>query len=189
MLALKELSILSSRIDLLSLPPKKLLINTINAHSYNTALKDPLFAEALIKGDVLIPDGASIVIACKWLKAKSQPKERIAGWDLFEFEMKQLKPEMTFRDLVTSGFTIGKDMSGTMSQTLILAFIGSSLTAMLVLTAYGVQFNQFLSSNYMAIEFLHGIIGGVSVVISIPVSVILSAWFLEKRRARRTAKK
>ena len=90
MLALKELSILSSRIDLLSLPPKKLLINTINAHSYNTALKDPLFAEALIKGDVLIPDGASIVIACKWLKAKSQPKERIAGWDLFEFEMKQL---------------------------------------------------------------------------------------------------
>ncbi len=105
------------------------------------------------------------------------------------FEMKQLKPEMTFRDLVTSGFTIGKDMSGTMSQTLILAFIGSSLTAMLVLTAYGVQFNQFLSSNYMAIEFLHGIIGGVSVVISIPVSVILSAWFLEKRRARRTAKK
>lgn len=105
------------------------------------------------------------------------------------FEMKQLKPEMTFRDLVTSGFTIGKDMSGTMSQTLILAFIGSSLTAMLVLTAYGVRFNQFLSSNYMAIEFLHGIIGGVSVVISIPVSVILSAWFLEKRRARRTAKK
>lgn len=105
------------------------------------------------------------------------------------FEMKQLKPEMTFRDLVTSGFTIGKDMSGTMSQTLILAFIGSSLTAMLVLTAYGVQFNQFLSSNYMAIEFLHGIIGGMSVVISIPVSVILSAWFLEKRRARRTAKK
>lgn len=90
MLVLKDLTILNSKIDLLSLPKKKLLINTINAHSYNTALKDSFFAEALTKGDILIPDGASIVMACKWLKAKSQPKERISGWDLFEFEMKEL---------------------------------------------------------------------------------------------------
>ena len=73
-----------------ALPAGKLLINTINAHSYNTALKDKIFAEALIKGNVLIPDGISIVKACKWLKAKSQPQERIAGWDLFEFEMDRL---------------------------------------------------------------------------------------------------
>lgn len=73
-----------------ALPAGKLLINTINAHSYNTALKDKIFAEALIKGNVLIPDGISIVKACKWLKAKSQPQERIAGWDLFEFEMERL---------------------------------------------------------------------------------------------------
>lgn len=73
-----------------ALPAGKLLINTINAHSYNTALKDKIFAEALIKGNALIPDGISIVKACKWLKAKSQPQERIAGWDLFEFEMDRL---------------------------------------------------------------------------------------------------
>lgn len=90
MLKLKDLNILESKMSLNALPEGKLLINTINAHSYNTALKDPLFAEALIKGDVLIPDGASIVMACRWLKAKSQPKERIAGWDLFEFEMNRL---------------------------------------------------------------------------------------------------
>ena len=53
-------------------------------------MKDSAFAEALMKGDVLIPDGASIIIACRWLKAKSQPKERIAGWDLFDFEMRNL---------------------------------------------------------------------------------------------------
>lgn len=90
MLKLKEIDILSSRDKLGELMDKKLSINTINAHSYNTALKDPLFAEALTKGDVLIPDGASIVMACKWLKAKSQPKERIAGWDLFVYEMEKL---------------------------------------------------------------------------------------------------
>lgn len=90
-LKLKELDILTSRAALAGLPEGKLLINTINAHSFNTAQKDELFAEALTKGDVLIPDGASIVKACKWLGAKSQPTERVAGWDLFVFEMNKNK--------------------------------------------------------------------------------------------------
>ena len=87
MFRLKTLSILGSKADLASLPEGKLLINTVNAHSFNTAKKDQLFADALTNGDVLIPDGVSIVKACKWIKTKSQPKERIAGWDLFFFEM------------------------------------------------------------------------------------------------------
>lgn len=90
MLKLKELTITGNKDILSQVPQGKVLINTINAHSYNTALKDPLFAEALQKGDVLVPDGASIVMACRWLKAKSQPTERIAGWDLFELEMERL---------------------------------------------------------------------------------------------------
>lgn len=90
MLKLKNITLIESKSKLSCLPCGKLLINTINAHSYNTALKDALFAEALLQGDALIPDGASIVKACRWLKAKSQPKERIAGWDLFEFEMEEL---------------------------------------------------------------------------------------------------
>lgn len=89
-LQLKTLKILLGKAELATLPEGKLLINTINAHSYNTAQKDVLFAEALAKGDVLIPDGASIVKACRWIGAKSQPRERVAGWDLFEFEMDQL---------------------------------------------------------------------------------------------------
>ena len=91
MFCLKSLDILGCKAELASLPEGKLLINTVNAHSYNTARKDSLFAEALMNGDVLIPDGVSIVKACKWIKAKSQPKERIAGWDLFSFEMEKLE--------------------------------------------------------------------------------------------------
>ena len=88
---LSTLEIVSSRKELHSIPRGKVLINTINAHSYNVAQKDHLFAEALTHGDYLIPDGASIVLACKWLKkALSHPKERIAGWDLFIMEMERL---------------------------------------------------------------------------------------------------
>lgn len=91
---LKTLNIVCSQSELGKIPAGKTLINTINAHSFNMAQKDEAFAEALCKGDYLIPDGASIVKACRWLKAKSQPQERIAGWDLFEFEMSHLNSKM-----------------------------------------------------------------------------------------------
>lgn len=90
MLKLKDLTLVESRAALSAIPQGKVLINTVNAHSFNVAQKDALFAEALQNGDYLIPDGASIVKACRWLNAKSQPKERIAGWDLFQTEMERL---------------------------------------------------------------------------------------------------
>lgn len=93
MFSLKKANLLKAREELSLLPPGKVLINTINAHSYNTARYDTLFAEALSKGDYLISDGASIVKACKWIGAKSQPKERVAGWDLFMFEMNRLNEQ------------------------------------------------------------------------------------------------
>ena len=88
MLKLRTVSLLGCRSELDALPKGKLLINTINAHSYNTAQKDTAFAEALLKGDALIPDGASIVLAFKFLRHKKI--ERIAGWDLFLHEMNKL---------------------------------------------------------------------------------------------------
>lgn len=87
---LKNLKLVESMSELEAIPDGKVLINTINAHSYNVARKDRLFEEALTKGDYLIPDGMSIVKACKLLHAKSQPSERIAGADLFVMEMERL---------------------------------------------------------------------------------------------------
>ena len=127
MFRLKTLTILGSKAELASLPEGKLLINTVNAHSFNTAKKDQLFAEALTNGDVLIPDGVSIVKACKWIKAKSQPKERIAGWDLFFFEMNKLeesaKDEMLNVNLEDSNSTFNTQHS-TLPKTVM--FMGSS---------------------------------------------------------------
>ena len=118
---------MGSKAELASLPEGKLLINTVNAHSFNTAKKDQLFAEALTNGDVLIPDGVSIVKACKWIKAKSQPKERIAGWDLFFFEMNKLeesaKGEMLNVNLEESNSTFNTQHS-TLPKTVM--FMGSS---------------------------------------------------------------
>lgn len=90
MLRLKSLQLVTSRAELNDIPPGKTLINCINAHSYNTARKDEVFANALTRCDYLLPDGASIVMACRWLKCRCIPKERVAGWDLFVMEMDRL---------------------------------------------------------------------------------------------------
>ena len=71
----------------------KVLINTINAWSFVVAQEDEEFADALRGGDVLIPDGKSIVWAGRFLKMEPRPKERIAGWDLFCFEMERVNRE------------------------------------------------------------------------------------------------
>lgn len=84
---LKTIQLLSYKKDLAKLPEGKLLINTINAHSYNISQKDTLFSETLLKGGILIPDGASITMAVRLLRGEKI--ERIAGWDLFQFEMKK----------------------------------------------------------------------------------------------------
>ncbi len=89
-LKIRNLKLLPDIASLGRLPEGKLLVNTINAHSYNVAQKDSAFAEALTGGDVLIPDGMSIVLASRWLGNPHPPKERVAGWDLFTYEMQRL---------------------------------------------------------------------------------------------------
>jgi len=66
-----------------------MLITTLNAHSYNVACSDARFHEALLKSDILIPDGISIVWAACWLTGARLKK--IAGEDLFFYEMMRLQ--------------------------------------------------------------------------------------------------
>ena len=91
MLRIQELQLQPDCASLDRLPEGKLLINTINAHSFVTAQQDAAFADALRRSDVLLPDGVSIVWACKFLKMKNAPREKIAGTDLFRHHMARLE--------------------------------------------------------------------------------------------------
>ena len=72
-------------------PEGKFLVDTVNAHSFVVAQKDAAFADALRNADALLPDGISIVKACRWLGTKNAPVEKIAGADLFAYEMGKLE--------------------------------------------------------------------------------------------------
>jgi N-acetylglucosaminyldiphosphoundecaprenol N-acetyl-beta-D-mannosaminyltransferase len=73
---------------LIELDSSKKLINTLNAHSYNTLKKDVFFREAIYASDMLLPDGISVVLAMRILKGEKLKK--IAGADLFHYEMQRL---------------------------------------------------------------------------------------------------
>lgn len=90
MLKFSDLKLVSSKDALKDIPQGKMLINTVNSHSFVTAQKDEAFAAALLGGDYLIPDGVSVVRACRSLGLPGAPKEKVAGADLFAFEMERL---------------------------------------------------------------------------------------------------
>lgn len=66
----------------------KVLINTLNAHSFNTVENDADFQDALLHSDVLLPDGVSVVWAMQMLTGEKLHK--IAGADLFRYEMERV---------------------------------------------------------------------------------------------------
>ena len=87
---IRDLKLVRSAKEMESWPEGKFLIDTVNTHSFVIARKDGQFAEALRSADALLPDGIGIVKACKWLKMENAPLEKIAGADLFHYEMDPL---------------------------------------------------------------------------------------------------
>jgi uncharacterized membrane protein len=99
------------------------------------------------------------------------------------YEMKEVQPSLTGRELFRSGMVIGRDMIGTMCQTLVLAFVGSSFATLLVLISYGTQFDQFLSSDYIAVEIVHAVAGSLAVIFAVPITAGLCALLGEPNKA------
>ena len=91
------------------------------------------------------------------------------------YEVKTLTPEISAKQLFQSGIHIGKDMIGTMCNTLILAFTGSSMTTLVTFLAYSIQYHQLMSSDFIATEMLQGIAGTIGIVLTVPLGAIASA--------------
>ncbi len=89
------------------------------------------------------------------------------------FELAVNKPDIKRSELYRSGINIGRDMIGTMCQTLVLAFTGSSVATLLVVISYGTSVNQFLSSDFLATEVLQSLIGSFAVILTVPITAAL----------------
>lgn len=90
-------------------------------------------------------------------------------------EICRLDPSLPAGQLFRSGMNIGKDMVGTMTNTLIMAYTGGALTTMLLLIGYGYGASQLLNSDYLAMEVAQGIASTAGVVLTVPVTAFLSS--------------
>lgn len=98
-------------------------------------------------------------------------------------ELKAVNPELTAKELWRSGMNIGRDMVGTMTNTLILAFLGSGFVLIIYLYSLGLSYNQLMSSSYMGTEVVSGISSAIGVILSVPVTALVGSLLFGSRKA------
>ena len=96
-------------------------------------------------------------------------------------EVDRVGQNLSTRELFKSGLSIGRDMVGTMTNTLILAILGSGLTLIVYIYSLGLQPNQLLSSAYISLELISAVASSIGVVLAVPFTALISAIALGKR--------
>ncbi|WP_312642967.1 YibE/F family protein [Hydrogenoanaerobacterium sp.] len=91
-------------------------------------------------------------------------------------EVRDIMEVPTFGALMKSGIQIGRDIMGTMANTLVLAYIGSSLSMVLLLIAYNNSLLGLLNKEMIVVEILQTLVGSMGILFTIPLTSAISAF-------------
>ncbi|MBQ5782235.1 MAG: YibE/F family protein [Oscillospiraceae bacterium] len=97
-------------------------------------------------------------------------------------ELKEQAPDLGKAGLIRSGFVIGRDIMGTMSNTLILAYIGSSLSTTLLLVAYNSQTVLLFNTEMIVMELLNAVAGSFGILLTIPLTSVVCGVLYDKKQ-------
>lgn len=98
-------------------------------------------------------------------------------------EIKEKSPDISAKEHISrSGINIGRDMIGTMSNTLILAYVGGSLGLVMIIYAYSYQMHQILNMYSMAIEIMRGISGTMGIILTVPITSLIMSFLLTRKK-------
>jgi uncharacterized membrane protein len=97
------------------------------------------------------------------------------------YEIKSIKPDITIKELMGSGMNVGRDIMGTMTNTLILAYTGASLPILIIFTAYNSTMTDVLNLDVIATEIIRAITGSIGIVLTIPITAVIAGIFLGRR--------
>ncbi len=100
------------------------------------------------------------------------------------FEIHNKAPELSKVELFKSGMNVGKDIMGTMANTLILAFAGCSLSIMILLMAYNMPYFRAINLNTVSTEIIQGLSGSIGLVLTVPITSLISALFIENKQKK-----
>jgi uncharacterized membrane protein len=96
------------------------------------------------------------------------------------FELYDNSPNLSRKSLFLSGMNVGHDMMGTMTNTLIFAFTGSSLNMLILIYSYNVPYYQLINTNMLGIEMIQAISGSIAVVLTVPMVAFVSAQLITR---------
>ncbi|MCL2231514.1 MAG: YibE/F family protein [Treponema sp.] len=102
------------------------------------------------------------------------------------WELRQAGDVSDFSSILKSGITIGKDILGTMLNTLILAYIGSSLSLILLITVHSPSLIELLNMEIIIVEFLRALVGSFGMLLTIPLTAGICGWFYTARQKHLT---
>lgn len=89
------------------------------------------------------------------------------------YEIRLHARDIGFAGLVRSGIRIGRDVMGTMANTLVLAYIGSSLCSILLLITYSASLRELLNRESIVVEILQAMIGSTAILLTIPLTAMV----------------
>lgn len=98
------------------------------------------------------------------------------------WEMKEQNPDASVGSLFRSGMQIGKDAMGTMANTLILAFAGSSLNMLILVQTYNIPFLQLINTDSIALEVVQSVAGSIGILLTVPLVAFISARLMAHRK-------
>ncbi len=99
-------------------------------------------------------------------------------------EIRRHRPDLSPKELFSSGMNIGRDMIGTMINTLILAFTGSSFTLILMIAGLGMSFRQFINIPLIGIEIVQALAGSTGILLCVPLTNIASIILFHRREGK-----
>ncbi len=97
-------------------------------------------------------------------------------------ELSEVDPTLSRGRLFKSGMNIGRDMIGTMTNTLILAFVGSSLNLIIIMFAAGMQPYQLINNDDTLMEVIRGIAGSLGLVLAVPLTALIASTMSRRKR-------
>ena len=97
-------------------------------------------------------------------------------------EVRHHSPDISRKELFASGMRVGKDMIGTMSNTLILAYTGSATGIMMNAYANSMAYLRLMSYNSVVIEILCGLCGTIGVILTVPLQALITVLIFGRKK-------
>ena len=98
------------------------------------------------------------------------------------YEINDLDKNISRKNMIISGMNIGKDMMGSMSNTLILAYVGTTLHLIILFIVYRIRFTEIINLDSIATEIIRAMAGSIGLIITIPVTVVIGTAIYKKTK-------